>query len=194
MARAKLIEPTTDLIEDSGSVLWSFIKGEQLEFPAVLSFLQSADSTYEYEAVVLEALNVIEQTEKPTVLRPSGVNVNIGVRTLTNRGTWDPPQAYNREELVSYNGLYYRLSAGVGRINNTPPDVDPLWVVATNNTIYLQFPSTLGTGWTVQPAIGYPVYGFFELRVTEPSGSVFRKTWKPLRGMVELHFSPTDVI
>ncbi len=57
--------------------------------------------------------------------------------------------------------------------------------------VYLQFPKNLAANWTVAPSVNYPVYGFFEMRVTEPVDSVFRRTWKPIRGMVEILFSPT---
>ena len=39
MARAKLNEITEELISDSGAVLWSFVRGEQLEYPIVLNLL-----------------------------------------------------------------------------------------------------------------------------------------------------------
>jgi len=33
MARSRLTDPTLDLVTDAGAVLWSMVKGEQLEFP-----------------------------------------------------------------------------------------------------------------------------------------------------------------
>jgi hypothetical protein len=70
--------------------------------------------------------------------------------------------------------------------------LDAKWEVTTLNKIYVQFPNTLATGWAVQPLASSATYGFFELRVTEPTDAVFTRTFKPVRGMVEILFSPTD--
>lgn len=62
-----------------------------------------------------------------------------------------------------------------------------------SNAITIRFPETLGATWAVQPQIDVPVHGFFELRVTEPSGA-FPQTWKPLKGVVEIAYSPTYLV
>jgi len=198
MARSRLTNTTQDLIADSGAVLWSFVKGEQLEFPVTLNFIEDASvkpsNNYVYEAVVVEALNVVDQTERPTTVRvgASTVTTRLFVRLPRYIGTWQSVQAYNKEEVVLYSGKYYKLAQGSGRISATLPNVDPLWIETTLNTIYLQYPSTLASTWQVQPTVNSPVYGFFELRVTEPADPVFTRTFKPVRGMVEILFSPTD--
>jgi hypothetical protein len=194
MARSPLTDTSDDLIQDSGSVLWSFVKGEQLEFPITLNFVEDVTAGYTYEAVIVEALNVSEQTSKPLTIKPSGVQTILNVRVPTKRGTWDAAQAYNREDVVLYAGIYYKLLKGAARTNSTPPSSDSLWQVTTLSKIYLQFPSTLGSTWQIAPIVGSAVYGFFELRVTEPTDNIFRRTWKPVRGMVELLFSPTDIV
>jgi hypothetical protein len=200
MARSRLTNTTQDLIADSGAVLWSFVKGEQLEFPITLNFVedasvkQDANKNYVYEAVVVEAANIAGQTDRPTAVRvgASTVTTRLFVRLPKYIGTWQSVQAYNKEEVVLYAGKYYKLLQGSGRTSATLPNVDPLWAETTLNTIYLQFPSTLASTWQVQAAVDSPVYGFFELRVTEPIDPVFTRTFKPVRGMVEILFSPTD--
>jgi hypothetical protein len=194
MARSSLLETSDDLINDSGSVLWSFVKGEQLEFPISLNFVEDVTTGYTYEAVVVEALNVANQTDRPITIKPSGVQTVLVVRIPTKRGNWDSAQAYNREEVVFYNNIYYKLLKGAGRVNSTPPSSDPLWQVTTLSKIYVQFPASLGNTWQIAPVVGSAVYGFFELRVTEPTDNIFRRTWKPVRGMVEILFSPTDIV
>jgi hypothetical protein len=125
---------------------------------------------------------------------PSGIHTTLTVRRPTYLGTWDPNAAYNKEEIVLHNTIYYKLLGGVARMFPTVPSADPLWEVTTLNTVYIQFPSTLAGTWSVQAAVGKPVYGFIELRVTEPTDPVFTRTWKPVRGLVEILFSPTDVV
>jgi hypothetical protein len=195
MAREKLTEVTTDLIADAGTVLWSFIKGEQLEYPITLDFLNGAATTgYVFEAVVVEALNVLDQQERPTTIKPSGVQNTLVVRQPDFQGAWSALTEYNYEEVVSYGGKYYRLLSGVAYTSATTPNLDAVWEETTLSRIYVQFPSSLGATYAVQPTVLGSVYGFFELRVTEPNNSVFVKTWKPVRGMVELLFSPSDIV
>ena len=197
MARSRLTNTTLDLIADGGSVLWSFVKGEQLEFPVVLNFVEDASikpsNNYVYEAVVVEANNTAAQTDRPTDIRVGGEQLRLFVRLPIYLGNWQAVAAYNKEDVVLYSGKYYKLIQGSGRVNSTLPNIDPLWTETTLNTIYLQFPSTLAATWTVQPTADSAMYGFFELRVTEPTDPVFTRTFKPVRGMVEILFSPTDV-
>jgi hypothetical protein len=194
MARSKITETSVDLQADSGSVLWSLIQGEALEFPVTLNFLTNAGAGYEYEAVIMEALNVSGDTSVPEVVRPSGVNTTLNVRVPFERGDWNAANAYSREDVIYYNLVYYKLAVGANRVSSTVPSSDVgFWEPYVPNKIYIQFPATLSAApaWAVQPNIAQDVYGFFELSVQEPAGGVFRRTWKPMRGLVKLGYSPT---
>jgi hypothetical protein len=196
MARSRLTDTTQDLIADGGSVLWSLVKGEQLEFPITLNFIADAsvkpDNNYVYEVVVIEAANVVGQTERPTAVRTGGVQTTLFVRLPVYVGTWQSTETYNKEEVVKYNNKYYKLISGAGVVDATAPNTSALWAETVLNRIYVQFPASLGSTWTVKPIVDSPAYGFFELRVTEPTDQIFTRTFKPVRGMVELLFSPTD--
>jgi hypothetical protein len=197
MARSRLTNTTQDLISDGGAVLWSFVKGEQLEFPISLNFVEDTSvkdsNNYQYEAVVVEANNTTQQSDRPVGAKEGGVQTRLFVRLPIFIGTWQASQAYNKEEVVLHQNKYYKLVQGSGRFSTVPPGTDPFWSETTLNTIYVQFPSTLANTWAVQPLVDSPVYGFFELRVTEPQDTIFTRTYKPIRGMVEILFSPTDV-
>ena len=191
MARSRLLDPTNDIITDSGDILFSFVKGEQLEFPITLNFVEDVTIGYTYEAVVVEGDNSESQLIRPVNVKFNGVTTLLNVRVPTNRGNWDAAQAYSREEVVLYNGKYYKLLAGVAVTNATTPILSTNWLETTLNKVYLQFPKTLASTWLQQATVSTPVYGFFELRVTEPQDTIFIRTWKPVRGMVEILFSPT---
>ena len=193
MARSRFANPINDLNTDSGAVLWSFAKGEQLEYPITLSFLDDV-SGYTLEAVVVEAKNTLLQEESPINIQPSGVKTTLTIRLPNYVGVWNVSNAYDAEDVVLFGELYYRLTTGGGYIGTDPPGVDPLWEETALNIIYVQFPMTLGSTWTISPMVDFPVYGFFELRVTEPNNSIFVHTWKPVKGLVELLFSPTDIV
>jgi len=192
MARAPLTSTPNDVNTDAGGVLWSLIQGEQLEFPITINFVNDASVGYEYEAVVLEGLNTSAGT-KPVLPKSLGEWIKLDVRTRTNRGVWQPTTAYDTDQIVSYNGLYYSLSGGISRTSSTPPSGDSLWVTTTPNIVYVRFPRTLGGMWATQPTAVTNTYGFFELRVTE-TGVNYPRTWKPVRGMVEILFSPTELV
>jgi hypothetical protein len=169
------------------------VMGEQLEFPITLSFVADASQGLVYEAVVVEALNVEGQTDTPSAIRPSGVQSKLVVRLPSYKSAWSSATGYTAGDVISYGTVYYELIAGVNRSSNTTPDQDPYWRVTTLNKIYVQFPDSLGANYTVQPTVGSPVYGFFELRVTEVTAG-FAHTWKPVRGVIEMLFSPTAVV
>jgi len=196
VARSRLTDTTLDLVTDAGAVLWSVVKGEQLEFPVTLNFITDASvkatGNYIYEAVVVEAKNVVGQTDKPTLVQPGGVTTRLFVRLPRLIGSWSAGETYNKEEVVLYGGVYFKLLNGTARVSAITPNLDPKWEVTTLNRIYIQIPSTLGTGWAVQPLADSASYGFFELRVTEPTDAVYTHTYKPVRGMIEILFSPTD--
>jgi len=192
MARSYLTDPPESLNSDSGAILWSFIRGEQQEFPVVINFLDdcTAGNGYIFEAVVLEALNVAEQMDPPTRVQPGGSKINVEIRQLVDEGVWDPDAAYNSGELVSYGSSYYMLEYGIAYTSMVVPSDDPAWVETSKNTLFLRFHSDLGDDWAVEPSVGWSVYGFFELSVKEPVTYSFQRCWKPVRGMVQLLFSP----
>jgi len=194
MARSRFAEPINDLMTDSGAVLWSFVKGEQLEYPVTLTFLENVTLPYTFEAVIVEALNVTLQEDPPLQHKPGGIQTTLNIRLPVYIGEWSAVATYDAEDVVLYGDIYYRLTTGAAYTNIDPPGTDPLWAVTALNIIYIQFPSTLASTWAVALIVDYPVYGFFELRVTEPNNSIYVRTWKPVRGLVEILFSPTDIV
>lgn len=196
MGRTAITSTTVDLTSDNGNALWSLVQGEQLEFPVVLNFLSIATSDYTFEAVVMEADNVLNDEGIPTKAKLGGVTNTLTVRVPTYKGAWAAATAYNGEDVVYYatTNKYYKLKGGLNYVNATTPDLDPVWEEHLPNTVYVQFTATLGTDWIVQPQTDNPVYGFFELSVQEPATVTFRRTWKPVRGLVEYHYSPTFLV
>lgn len=193
MARSQINEIKTDLLSDPGSVLFSFVLGEQLQYPLDIDFI-STTAGYTFEAVVIEADNQVGQESAPTTHKTGGVQVTLPILIPPNMGTWSSATAYNEYDIAFYDTKWYRLKYGAGYTSALTPDVDTThWEESVANRIYVRFPKTLGSTWTVTPTVTSEVFGFFELRVTEAAGA-FPLTWKPVRGMVELSFSPTDLV
>lgn len=193
MSRSKITTTTTTVGNDPGGVLFSLIQGEQQEFQVTLGFL-SALSGYIFEAVLMEALNISGNSAIPTVLMPAGINTTLVVRVPLERGTWAAATAYSAEDVVLYNTIYYKKASGTSVINATIPTSDTTWEIYVPNKINIQFPAGLIAAWSVKPTVEAPVHGYFEVRVTEPAGGIYQRTWKPLRGIIEITFSPTDLV
>jgi hypothetical protein len=195
MGRTMIGSTTTELQSDSGSVLWSFVQGEQLEYTVTLSFLSSVFSGYAFEAVVIEALNELDGTAPPEIAKPGGVQTVLTVVVPTYRGAWSSAVMYSKGDVVLAGGVYYRLATMSAYQSVTAPAADLNWVATAANIVYIRFPSSLSLSpaWEVSPTASSKVYGFFELRVSETSGA-FLQTWKPMRGLVELQFSPTGIV
>lgn len=195
MARSRINDPTQDLMSDSGAVLFSFVKGEQLEFPITLTFINDAASGYTYEAVIVEGENVVDQVQPPNsikLLNPAKTILNV--RVPDYEGVWSETSSYMLEDVVQYGIKYYKRLSNMTVPESLPPDQSAYWEETTRNKVYVQFVNTVAADWAQSPVVGIPVYGFFELRVTEPINVSFRRTWKPVRGLVEILFSPTDIV
>jgi len=198
MARARINQISTDVVTDSGSVLWSIVRGEQLELPIELTFIEdviSVASNLTFEAVIIEGQNTGDGSY-PITVEPAGDQITLNVRIPSFVGVWNSGGAYTTEEIVSYSGSYYKRIAGIAVVDPTSPDISTDWEETTLNTIYVQIPNTvsISPAWSVLPTVGYPVYGFFELRITENSNPVYVRSWKPVRGMLEILFSPTHQV
>ena len=194
MARPRLISPTVDLMKDEGAVLFSLVKGEQREFPVELDFVSDSTLGYVFEAVVVEAANTASQKEPPTSLMSNGAQTTLTVRLPVFMGDYTIGTEYSLEEVVLFGGNYYKLMTELLTADEVTPDINENWVLTSMNIVYLQFNKELSDDWAQSPIINVPMYGFFELRVTEPANNIITQTWKPVRGLIEILFSPTDIV
>ena len=230
MARSVLTNIKDDLVEDSGAILWSLIRGEALEFEVKIDFVENIYDGYDLEASLIEAANVENQSGAPknirtepvtetvtvpvinengdavldtegnqvtqqitnTLYEPS-VAKNLHVRLPSFSGYYVPNNDYAYGDRVYHNGKIWELITGRAAWDPGEPDgINPYWIESDAQTIFIQFPEDVIEDWSVLPSVGCPVYGFFELRVTEQASHTnFKRTWKPVRGMVGFYFSPT---
>jgi hypothetical protein len=83
----------------------------------------------------------------------------------------------NLPDRVRENGIVTTLAV----LDNDPND----------NTFELVFPGTLTDNWLIRPSPNRPVYGFVDLKVIDSGVGNEQQIWKPIRGMVEVLYSPT---
>ena len=194
MARSSITDRTIQLNSDDGAVLWSIVQGEQRELAITITSLENING-YTFEATVIEAKNELTASI-PKEVKTGGITTVLEIRVPVYRGAFDTGSTYVYDDVVTYNDVSYRKTTA-GNLAGvlTVPDTDTTnWETYTHNVVYLRFPKTFGDTWSPQPTPIRSVYGFFELSVTEPASPVaYVQTYKPVRGLVESLFSPTDL-
>lgn len=202
MARSKINTTSKDLVKDGGNVLWSMILGEQIEMEITLSFLLEANpQSFTYECEYVEADNT--SGVPPTLAKANGTTGSLNVRVPYLLGDWSSSINYKIGDAVKYGDLYFlRIK------QNLPTALDfaalsdtEIWKQININTVFIQFPDTFGGNFTSEPGITTNTYAFFELAVKEgvyvDTGNgvpPLRRKWKPIRGLVELLYSPTEEV
>ena len=68
-------------------------------------------------------------------------------------------------------------------------DADP-----TDNEFKLVFPDSLCDTWSTQPTPDKPVYGFVGVEIADAGVGDQQQKWKPVRGLVEILYSPTEAV
>lgn len=77
----------------------------------------------------------------------------------------------------------------------TAGDVQTLTIIdttVTDNTFEIVFPSTLIDAWATTPEPDQPVYGYVGLEVADTGVGTSQQIWKPIRGLVEVRYSPSE--
>ena len=77
--------------------------------------------------------------------------------------------------------------AGGQVISLTVLDVDN-----TDNIFKFIVPENLITAWATSPLPDKPVYGFIGVEIDDGGVGTAKQVWKPLRGLVEVLYSPTE--
>ena len=62
----------------------------------------------------------------------------------------------------------------------------------TDNEFKIVFPENLINNWEVQPTPDKPVYGFIGVEIDDGGVGNAKQIWKPVRGLVEILYSPTE--
>jgi len=192
MARSNITSISQNLRSDDGAVLFSLVKGEQIEFPINLSFVNIDIGDYTIACSILEGDNG-DLGKAPVTIQPGGISIHPEIRKPINLGDWDATTNYSYNEYVTYNAETYILIDTVGGISEVTPDVDDRWQVHIPTIVYIRIPKTLGDGWVESPEVDLPVYGFLEIIISEPVTTPFKQIWKDVRGLVAIRFSPTAV-
>jgi hypothetical protein len=64
----------------------------------------------------------------------------------------------------------------------------------SDNEFKLVFPDDLCDTWSTQPTPDKPVYGFVGVEIADSGSGDQQQKWKPVSGLVEILYSPTEVV
>lgn len=81
------------------------------------------------------------------------------------------------------------VAAEVGGAIITLPIID---TVVTDNQFDIVIPQTLIDTWATTPEPDKPIYGFIGLEIQDSGAGNAQQIWKPMRGLVEVLYSPTE--
>ena len=62
----------------------------------------------------------------------------------------------------------------------------------TDNQFDIVIPQTLIATWNTTPEPDIPIYGFIGLEIQDTASGNNQQIWKPMRGLVEVLYSPTE--
>ncbi len=62
----------------------------------------------------------------------------------------------------------------------------------TDNTFKIVIPATLIDSWTTQPTAQSPTYGWIGIEVSDSGAGSAQQIWKPLSGLIEVVYNPSE--
>jgi len=63
----------------------------------------------------------------------------------------------------------------------------------TDNIFDIVIPQDLINTWDTFPAPDKPIYGFIDLEIADTGTGNNQQIWKPMRGLIEVRYSPTEI-
>lgn len=81
-------------------------------------------------------------------------------------------------------------TARVTPVVTTLPIID---TTVSDNQFEIVIPATLCNTWNTFPSPDKPIYGFIDVEIADTGSGNLQQIWKPLRGIVEVRYSPTEI-
>ena len=124
-----------------------------------------------------------------SVIRGEQVRLGITLSWLTNLSGYTITCKVVEADNVQDSGTIPKTARDTPVVTSLPIiDSD-----ATDNQFEIVVPDDLIDTWDTYPSPDAPVYGFVDLKVADNATGDNQKIWKPLRGVVEVRYSPTEV-
>jgi hypothetical protein len=125
-----------------------------------------------------------------SVVEGEQTRLSLTLGWLTNLAGYTIIAKVIEGENVQGTGVLPAAAASTPSITN----LDILDTVSTDNSFEIVIPEDLISSWGTTPIPDKPVYGFIGLEIRDPGVGNEQMVWKPLRGLVEVRYSPTEVV
>ena len=179
MARSQITRANLDQTSDTGTLLQSLIRGEQLQTNVALGWFT----------------NINGVTLTPRLIEADMTNVSFSNGRAEPYPSTVRSGAQSMQLPICYQ---FRAASGPGgtvvdgdlrtESANTPYTI-ALDTGFTSNSFTIIWDDAIGTGWQQAPRPDRPSYAFFELEVRDTGAGDKQQIYKPLRGLIEVRYS-----
>lgn len=80
-------------------------------------------------------------------------------------------------------------SVRAGGVVTILPIID---VITADNIFVMVLPQSLSSTWAIKATPNKPVYGFIDLEIADSGGGSSQQVYKPISGLIEISYSPTE--
>lgn len=124
-----------------------------------------------------------------SMIQGEQVRLHVSLDWLTNISGYSITVKTVEADMTVLNASGYPTNVLSGGVVTSLPTIDSNSDDAEFDIVFTQ---TLGTDHSVQPTPNNPIYAFVELEIADTGVGTAQQIWKPLRGLVEIRYSPTE--
>lgn len=126
-----------------------------------------------------------------SIIEGEQVHLDITLGWLTNLTNYTITPKIVEGDMSELDSDGYPTLVKSGGQVTTLPIIDS---DVTDNTFKIVIPEDLIALWTTQPTPEKPTFGWIGLEVADSNSGDSQQIWKPMRGLVEVLFSPSEEV
>jgi len=124
-----------------------------------------------------------------SIVHGEQTRINITASWLTNLAGYTITAKVVEGDNVQDSGLIPETARETPVVTTLPIlDTTP-----TDNIFDIVIPQDLVNTWNTFPAPDKPIYGFIDLEIADTGVGNNQQIWKPMRGLIEVRYSPTEI-
>jgi hypothetical protein len=124
-----------------------------------------------------------------SIVHGEQTRINITASWLTNLAGYTITAKVVEGDNVQDSGLIPETARETPVVTTLPIlDTTP-----TDNIFDIVIPQDLVDTWNTFPAPDKPIYGFIDLEIADTGVGNNQQIWKPMRGLIEVRYSPTEI-
>jgi hypothetical protein len=124
-----------------------------------------------------------------SIVHGEQTRINITASWLTNLAGYTITAKVVEGDNVQDSGII----PGTARETPVVTTLPILDTTPTDNIFDIVIPQDLVNTWNTFPAPDKPIYGFIDLEIADTGVGNNQQIWKPMRGLIEVRYSPTEI-